>query len=84
MKRNNILCLSVALAMGCSTAAFAQDDASYSNGGAETTVVKQKSQAKRPTYPTKEVQGVVVDAVSKTPLSQVYRYRLSTTATMLP
>lgn len=71
MKRNNILCLSVALAMGCSTAAFAQDDASYSNGGAETTVVKQKSQAKRPTYPTKEVKGVVVDAVSKTPLAGI-------------
>lgn len=81
MKRNNILCLSVALAMGCSTAAFAQDDASYSNGGAETTVVKQKSQAKRPTYPTKEVKGVVVLARL---LLQVYRYRLSTTATMLP
>lgn len=70
MKRNNILCLSVVLAFGVSTAAFAQDDVTYDDG-AETTVVKKKAQAKRPTYPTKDVKGTVIDAVTKAPLAGI-------------
>lgn len=56
--------------MGFSTAAYAQDDATYSEEGAET-VVKKKAPAKRPTYPTKEVRGIVVDAVTKNPLAGI-------------
>ena len=70
MKRNNILCLSVVLAMGFSTAAYAQDDATYSDDGTET-VAKKKAATKRPSYPTKEVKGIIIDAVTKNPLAGI-------------
>ena len=52
-----------------SQTAYAQDDESYDDE--VVTTVKKKVVKKAPTYPTMEVKGVCVDAVSKNPLPGV-------------
>ena len=52
-----------------SQTAYAQDDESYDEE--VVTTVKKKVVKKAPTYPTMEVKGVCVDAVSKNPLPGV-------------
>ena len=73
MKKHNILYLSLLLAMGISTSAYAQDDeVVYADGAVQQeTVVKKKAVAKTPQYPMMEVKGEVIDAVTKAPLAGV-------------
>ncbi len=76
MKKHNILYLSLLLAFGISTSAYAQDDDEivYAPGAVQqdtATVEKKKPVSKAPQYPMMEVKGVVVDAVTKAPLAGV-------------
>jgi len=57
------------LAMG-TQAAYAQDDDALDDE-LETTVKKKKPVVKVPSYPTMEVRGICVDAVSKQPLAGI-------------
>lgn len=71
MKRNHILCLSILLASTMGLPAMAQDDATYDDG-AETVVVKKKAPVvRKDKYPTMEVKGTVVDAVTNQPLAGI-------------
>ena len=70
MKSLNILCMSIFLSFTAFFTAFAQDDVEYAED-AQETVVKKKVQVKKPQYPTMEVKGVIVDAVTKEPLAGI-------------
>ena len=62
------------LMTGICQPAIAQDDDEvvYADGAqTETTVVKKKKVAKRPDYPTMEVKGTIIDAVTKAPLAGI-------------
>ena len=70
MKRYYILGMSILLAMAVSLPASAQDDVEYEDEVVET-VVKKKAPVKKPQYPTMEVKGTVIDAVTKEPLAGI-------------
>ncbi len=70
MKKYSILCMSILLSFVASHAVFAQDDVEYADGDQET-VVKKKVQVKKPQYPTMDVKGIIVDAVTKEPLAGI-------------
>lgn len=70
MKRYYILGMSILLAMAASLPASAQDDVEYEDEVVET-VVKKKAPVKKPQYPTMEVKGTVIDAVTKEPLAGI-------------
>ena len=70
MKRHLILSIGILLSMVICLPAMAQDDVEYAEEVQET-VVKKKVQVKKPQYPTMEVKGVVIDAVSKEPLAGI-------------
>ena len=69
MKRQYILYFSILCALCVGQPAYAQDDESLDEE--ETVSVPKKKQAKIPSYPTVEVKGVCVDAVSKQPLAGI-------------
>ena len=73
MKRLYILSISTLLVLGLCQPMLAQDDDDvvYADGAVTTTTVKKKAPAKRPQYPTMDVKGVVIDAVTKTPLAGI-------------
>ena len=68
MKRHIILSFGILLACAVSLPVLAQDDLDTDD---TREVVKKKVQTKLPTYPMMEVKGIVVDAVSKEPLSGI-------------
>ena len=68
MKRHIILSFGILLACAVSLPVLAQDDLDADD---TREVVKKKVQTKLPTYPMMEVKGIVVDAVSKEPLSGI-------------
>ncbi|MBQ9654943.1 MAG: SusC/RagA family TonB-linked outer membrane protein [Prevotella sp.] len=70
MKRFCILSISILLSMAATLPVVAQDDVEYADDVQET-VVKKKVQVKKPQYPTMEVKGTVVDAVTKEPLAGI-------------
>ena len=70
MKRYYIIGMSILLAMAASLPASAQDDVEYEDEVVET-VVKKKAPVKKPQYPTMEVKGTVIDAVTKEPLAGI-------------
>ena len=69
MKRHIILSFGILLATAVCLPVVAQDDLDADD--VQETVVKKKVQTKLPTYPMMEVKGIVVDAVSKEPLSGI-------------
>ena len=69
MKRHIILSIGILLATAISLPVAAQDD--FDDDDMQRTAVKKKEPAKIPTYPMMEVKGIVVDAVSKEPLSGI-------------
>ena len=69
MKRHIILSFGILLATALSLPVAAQDD--FDDDDAQRTAVKKKVQTKLPSYPMMEVKGIVVDAVSKEPLSGI-------------
>ena len=69
MKRHIILSIGILLASVVALPAVAQDDNDADD--VQETVVKKKKEVKKPTYPTMEVKGIVVDAASKAPLSGI-------------
>ncbi len=74
MKRQFFLYIGMLLMTGICQPAIAQDDDEvvYADGAqTETTVVKKKKVAKRPEYPTMEVKGTIIDAVTKAPLAGI-------------
>ena len=75
MKRHIILSFGILLATAICLPAIAQDDVEYADDVQET-VVKKKAPVKKPTYPTMEVKGTVIDAVT--------RYKRSMIVTMRP
>ena len=70
MKRHIILSFGILLATAICLPAIAQDDVEYADDVQET-VVKKKAPVKKPTYPTMEVKGTVIDAVTKEPLAGI-------------
>jgi TonB-linked SusC/RagA family outer membrane protein len=68
MKRFDILLLAFVNAFAFQTV-YAQDDTA--DDGDLTVVVKKKAEPKMPVYPTMEIQGVCVDAVTKSPLEGI-------------
>ena len=69
MKRHIILSIGILLATAVSLPVAAQDE--LDDDDVQRTVVKKKEQANTPIYPTMEVKGIIVDAVSKEPLSGI-------------
>ena len=69
MKRHYILYFSILGALCVGMPAFAQDDAMADDE--EVAVVRKKPTVKLPTYPTKEVKGICIDAATKKPLAGV-------------
>ena len=70
MKRHHIFGISILLSFAACLTTFAQDDVEYADDVQET-VVKKKAPVKKPQYPTMDVKGVVVDAVTKEPLAGI-------------
>ena len=68
MKRYFILCFAILGSICAALPASAQDDDATDE---ETTTVRKKPVVKTPTYPTIEVKGCCVDAVTKQPLSGI-------------
>ena len=65
MKRHYILYFTILGALCVGMPAFAQDDAMADDE--EVAVVRKKPTVKLPTYPTKEVKGICIDAATKKP-----------------
>lgn len=74
MKRHQILYLGLLLLFGVSLPTFAQDDDEeivYADGARPEQPVVKKETVARPQYPTMEVKGLVIDAVTKAPLAGI-------------
>ena len=71
MKRHLILSIGILMSMAVCLPAVAQDDDVEYAEDVQETVVKKKAQVKKPQYPTMDVKGVVIDAVSKEPLAGI-------------